>query len=518
MLGAGSCSILLSWRPYLGGMWVLGFHWSSGCNRKIWYNPNIQATLRAIMEIGSQEADERLVLVVSDADLQRRGDDLMIWEWPGRDFCWPSRYNIDVRWLGIASRQTRTLALQAIHADSCSKYINTSGSLFWLFLLHTRLVVHCCKFEYYQKATVYLYIAWWKGMDDVILFQPRQWNQILHKDPSVKAYVILISNNVDEALRREGHDWCQDDSHRLFVHSDTAGLLKPPWSPTFWAKAERIKATLSPGRAHICAETASLAITFKQIFRDSMYLGHPWTFLNHLNKHSVSLRHPHSNTSPCIYSTPVWLDFFAHLLSSFPERSPPCEVERSLSIWTPRTLTSMSGWSPACPSTWISSTFTWHATIQFQLLCEECAYDCENHHIYPLVHDGKGCLTTLSTSRWLNHWRQNDCFLENYAQGAQDGTRRFLACATKTWDVSWRKKMRNHALEELYDSMTHCWKFARKRNICHAAFALQHQCMPLHQLTWQKWYQELWVVGPPYTGILNHFCRFCLTRSGLQRK
>ena len=27
--------------------------------------------MRAIMEIGSQEADERLVLVVSDADLQR---------------------------------------------------------------------------------------------------------------------------------------------------------------------------------------------------------------------------------------------------------------------------------------------------------------------------------------------------------------------------------------------------------------------------------------------------------------
>lgn len=44
-----------------------------GCNRKIRYNPNIEATLRAIMEIGSQEADERLVLVVSDADLQRRG-------------------------------------------------------------------------------------------------------------------------------------------------------------------------------------------------------------------------------------------------------------------------------------------------------------------------------------------------------------------------------------------------------------------------------------------------------------
>ena len=30
-----------------------------------------KATMRAIMEIGSQEADERLVLVVSDADLQR---------------------------------------------------------------------------------------------------------------------------------------------------------------------------------------------------------------------------------------------------------------------------------------------------------------------------------------------------------------------------------------------------------------------------------------------------------------
>ena len=51
----------------------LGFIEFSGCNGKIRYNPNIQATLRAIMEIGSQEADERLVLVVSDADLQRRG-------------------------------------------------------------------------------------------------------------------------------------------------------------------------------------------------------------------------------------------------------------------------------------------------------------------------------------------------------------------------------------------------------------------------------------------------------------
>ena len=95
--------------------------------------------MRAISEIGRQEADERLVLVVSDADLQR--------------------YNIDVR----------------------------------------------------------------------------QWNQILQKDPAVKAYVILISNNVDEA--------------------------------------ERIKSTLAPGRAHICAETASLAVTFKQIFRHSMSLG-----------------------------------------------------------------------------------------------------------------------------------------------------------------------------------------------------------------------------------------------------
>lgn len=61
--------------------------------------------MRAISEIGRQEADERLVLVVSDADLQR--------------------YNIDVR----------------------------------------------------------------------------QWNEILQKDPAVKAYVILISNNVDEAPR-----------------------------------------------------------------------------------------------------------------------------------------------------------------------------------------------------------------------------------------------------------------------------------------------------------------------------
>lgn len=60
----------------------------------------------------------------------------------------------------------------------------------------------------------------------------KRWNQILQKDASVKAYVILISNNVSEA--------------------------------------ERIKATLAPGRAHICAEAASLAITFKQIFKDAM--------------------------------------------------------------------------------------------------------------------------------------------------------------------------------------------------------------------------------------------------------
>lgn len=109
----------------------------------------LEATMRAIMEIGSQEADERLVLVVSDADLQR--------------------YNIDV-------------------------------------------------------------------LGEVAEVLVRQWNQILHRDPSVKGYVILISNNVDEA--------------------------------------ERIKATLAPGRAHICAETTSLAITFKQIFRDSMLRDH----------------------------------------------------------------------------------------------------------------------------------------------------------------------------------------------------------------------------------------------------
>jgi len=60
----------------------------------------------------------------------------------------------------------------------------------------------------------------------------RNWGRILQKDPEVKAYVILISNNVDEA--------------------------------------DRIKATLAPGRAHICAEAASLAVTFKQIFKDSM--------------------------------------------------------------------------------------------------------------------------------------------------------------------------------------------------------------------------------------------------------
>lgn len=96
----------------------------------------LEATARAIAELGRQTADERFLLVVSDADLQR--------------------YNIDIR----------------------------------------------------------------------------RWNQILHQDPTIKAYVILISNNVDEA--------------------------------------ERIKSTLAPGRAHICAETASLAVTFKQIFKDSM--------------------------------------------------------------------------------------------------------------------------------------------------------------------------------------------------------------------------------------------------------
>eukprot|EP00439_Symbiodinium_sp_Y106_P066358 s1106_g10.t2 len=96
----------------------------------------LEATARAIAELGRQSADERFLLVVSDADLQR--------------------YNIDIR----------------------------------------------------------------------------RWNQILHQDPTIKAYVILISNNVDEA--------------------------------------ERIKSTLAPGRAHICAETASLAVTFKQIFKDSM--------------------------------------------------------------------------------------------------------------------------------------------------------------------------------------------------------------------------------------------------------
>ena len=30
--------------------------------------------------------------------------------------------------------------------------------------------------------------------------QLRRWNQILHQDPTIKAYVILISNNVDEAM------------------------------------------------------------------------------------------------------------------------------------------------------------------------------------------------------------------------------------------------------------------------------------------------------------------------------
>ena len=69
--GAGSRSVLLSWRPYLGGSFdsVLstGLEWIFS-----WISPEIwKATMRAIMEIGSQEADERLVLVVSDADLQR---------------------------------------------------------------------------------------------------------------------------------------------------------------------------------------------------------------------------------------------------------------------------------------------------------------------------------------------------------------------------------------------------------------------------------------------------------------
>ncbi|CAK0844639.1 unnamed protein product [Prorocentrum cordatum] len=99
----------------------------------------LEATAAAVREIGRLPADERLVFVVSDADLQR--------------------YGIDVR----------------------------------------------------------------------------RWGEILQKDPSVQAYVILISNNVDEA--------------------------------------ERIKATLAPGRAHICAETASLAVTFKQIFQDGMLRG-----------------------------------------------------------------------------------------------------------------------------------------------------------------------------------------------------------------------------------------------------
>ena len=60
----------------------------------------------------------------------------------------------------------------------------------------------------------------------------REWDGVLRGDPRVQAYVVLISNNVDEA--------------------------------------ERIRAALAPGRAHICAETASLAVTFKQIFRDSV--------------------------------------------------------------------------------------------------------------------------------------------------------------------------------------------------------------------------------------------------------
>ena len=99
--------------------------------------------------------------------------------------------------------------------------------------IHNKQQVNCnadnqlcctgCTIPFHQMVVV----CWLFG-------SPRQWNQILHKDPSVKAYVILISNNVDEA--------------------------------------ERIKATLAPGRAHICAETTSLAITFKQIFRDSMLL------------------------------------------------------------------------------------------------------------------------------------------------------------------------------------------------------------------------------------------------------
>ena len=91
--------------------------------------------MRAISEIGRQEADERLVLVVSDADLQR--------------------YNIDVR----------------------------------------------------------------------------QWNEILQKDPAVKAYVILISNNVDEAPRV-----CCDLCHLR------RNASSPPWPPAVPTSVRRRQA------------------------------------------------------------------------------------------------------------------------------------------------------------------------------------------------------------------------------------------------------------------------------------
>lgn len=178
-------------------------------------------------------------------------------------------------------------------------------------------------------------MARWRGMDGGKSFSSqgngiRFCIRILLWKPMWSSFLTIWTRH----WKREGHDWCQDDSHRVFCSKRWCWSFESH-QPSPWAKAERIKATLSPGRAHICAETASLAITFKQIFRDSMYLGHPWT---------ICIAHPcaiiivcHSNTSPPVsiyytYSTPVWRDFFSHLALIFAERSAPCEVERSLSL------------------------------------------------------------------------------------------------------------------------------------------------------------------------------------------
>ena len=94
----GPCSVLLSWRPHIGGS--LAYWLKTGC----YNNLAVQATMRAIMEIGSQEADERLVLVVSDADLQR--------------------YNIDVRCLGNEPQglQVSSLPCQGLILLRCEHF------------------------------------------------------------------------------------------------------------------------------------------------------------------------------------------------------------------------------------------------------------------------------------------------------------------------------------------------------------------------------------------------------------